>query len=53
MNPIPRRQFLHATALGAAGLCLTQPGCVSTRPGAARKCVAFNTANLVGRLSRT
>jgi len=51
MNPIPRRQFLHASALGAAGLCLTQPGCVSTRPGAARKRVAFNTANLVGRFT--
>ena len=50
MNEINRRQFLHATALSAAGLCLAQTGCASSsRRTAAEKRVAFNTANLVAR----
>ena len=49
VNQLPRRHFLHAAALGAAGLCLTQPGCRSTAFGTARKRIAFNTANLVAR----
>jgi L-ribulose-5-phosphate 3-epimerase len=50
MNDLNRRQFLYATALGGAGLWLAQAGCKSTHSaGAARKRIAFNTANLVAR----
>lgn len=51
MNSLKRRQFLHATALSAAGVCLAQTGCVSSRSSAAGKRVAFNTANLVARFT--
>jgi L-ribulose-5-phosphate 3-epimerase len=51
MNELNRRQFLNAGALGAAGLWLAQAGCVSSQPSAAKKRLAFNTANLVARVS--
>jgi sugar phosphate isomerase/epimerase len=51
MNSINRRQFLHATALSTAGLCLPQAGCASPPSNPDRKPVAFNTANLVARFT--
>ena len=51
MNSLNRRQFLHATALSTAGLCLAQTGCVSPQSNATNKRVAFNTANLVARFT--
>ncbi|MBI5383159.1 MAG: sugar phosphate isomerase/epimerase [Verrucomicrobia bacterium] len=50
MNEINRRQFIHA-ALATTGVWLTQTGCVSTSRSAARKRIAFNTANLVARFT--
>jgi sugar phosphate isomerase/epimerase len=45
---LSRRQFVQASVLGAAGLCLS--GCQSTpKSTLARPRVAFNTANLVAR----
>lgn len=46
-----RRQFLHAGALGSAGLCLIHPGCASPNRSTARRRIAFNTANLVARVT--
>jgi len=51
MNSINRRQFLHATALSSAGLCLPQTGCGSPPSSQDRKPIAFNTANLVARFT--
>jgi sugar phosphate isomerase/epimerase len=51
MSTLNRRRFLQAVTLGGAGLCLSQTGCVSSRRSAAGKRVAFNTANLVARVS--
>lgn len=51
MNHFSRRHFLQTSALVTAGLCLPQTGCVSSRHGGAGKRIAFNTANLVARVS--
>lgn len=51
MNDSHRRQFIQTAILGTAGACLMQTGCVSSSRSAARKRVAFNTANLVARFT--
>lgn len=51
MNSINRRQFLHATALSAAGLCLPPARCASPPSSPDKTPVAFNTANLVARFT--
>jgi sugar phosphate isomerase/epimerase len=51
MNDYSRRQFIYTTALSAAGLCLAQTGCASSSRRAAGRRVAFNTANLVARVT--
>jgi sugar phosphate isomerase/epimerase len=52
MNTFNRRQFIHAGIQAAGGLCLAQTGCMSTHPSAvAGKRIAFNTANLVARIT--
>lgn len=53
MNPFNRREFIRATALGCAGLGLTQTGCVSSSgtTTSTKNRVAFNTANLVARFT--
>lgn len=51
MNDYNRRHFIYTTALSAAGLCLAQTGCVSSSRRAAGRRVAFNTANLVARVT--
>ena len=56
---IPRREFLTVSALGAAGLAMGWSNLTARRPGAAtpdpaqagRDRIAFNTANLVARVT--
>ena len=52
MNELNRRDFVRAAALGAAGVCLAPTGCVSPQASSAAKRVAFNTANLVARVTQ-
>ena len=51
MNTLNRRHFLGVAALGSAGLCLSQTGCATSGRSVATKRIAFNTANLVARVS--
>lgn len=50
LEPTTRRKFLFKSSLGCAALIALPTGC-ATSPGANRSRVAFNTANLVARVS--